>query len=188
MSGLSIFLYEWKHFVRSPFKVIALVLFVLAGAYGLHNGASLYKKQMAEIEEIQENIDKDRQEYVAYYDEGKPGPDDAPWVDMSEPFWAVWFSYIYHFKTPSSALVYSMGQAEQYGFYKRVTFLASPYDADMTKEIANPERLQVGTLDFAFSLLFLLPLLLLILLYNLKSAETELLRITGGLVKNAGGR
>lgn len=43
----------------------------------------------------------------------------------------------------------------------------------MTQEITNPERLQVGTLDFSFAILFLLPLLLLILLYNLKSTEQE---------------
>ena len=43
----------------------------------------------------------------------------------------------------------------------------------MTKEIANPERLQTGTLDFSFVLLFLLPLLLLISLYNLNGMEAE---------------
>ncbi|MEM9821485.1 MAG: hypothetical protein AAF985_10450 [Bacteroidota bacterium] len=173
MNGLSICLYEWKHFIRSPFKVIALILFVLAGIYGLHNGANLYHKQMAEIDKIKEKVEKERKTYLAYYDEGKAGPENRPWINMGAPFWAVWFSHIYHFKTPSPTLVYSMGQAEQYGFYKRVTFWASPYDADMTKEIANPERLQVGTLDFSFTLLFLLPLLLLILLYNLKSLEAE---------------
>jgi ABC-2 type transport system permease protein len=70
-------------------------------------------------------------------------------------------------------MVYSVGQAEQYGFYKKITTWASPYDADMAEEIANPERLQIGTLDFTFVVLFLLPLLLLILVYNLKSSETE---------------
>lgn len=70
-------------------------------------------------------------------------------------------------------MVFSIGQAEQYGFYKRVTFMSSPYDADMAEEIANPERLQYGTLDFAFVILFLLPLLLLILIYNIKSYESE---------------
>ncbi|MEL6834702.1 MAG: hypothetical protein AAFP77_17025 [Bacteroidota bacterium] len=173
MRVLSILSYEWKHFIRSPFKVVALLLFVLAASYGLHNGASLYHEQTAEIERIKETIEENRQEYLAYYEEGKPGPEDAPWINMAEPFWAVWFNYIYHFKTPSPALVYSMGQAEQYGFYKRVTFWASPYDADMTQEIANPERLQTGTLDFSFTLLFLLPLLLLTLLYNIKSMEAE---------------
>jgi ABC-2 type transport system permease protein len=43
----------------------------------------------------------------------------------------------------------------------------------MAEEIANPERLQIGTLDFAFVLLFLTPLMHLILLYNIKSAEAE---------------
>ena len=174
MRILSTLLYEWKHFVRSPFKVIALLLLVLAAVYGLHNGASLYHEQLSEIDSIKQTIEENRAEYLAYYDEGQVGPEDAPWINMTEPFWAVWFNYIYHFKTPSPALVYSMGQAEQYGYYKRVTFWASPYDADMTQEIANPERLQIGTLDFAFTLLYLLPLLLLILLYNLKSMEAEL--------------
>jgi hypothetical protein len=30
MRNLNIFLYEWKHFVRSPFKIVALFLFILA--------------------------------------------------------------------------------------------------------------------------------------------------------------
>ncbi|MEL7219875.1 MAG: hypothetical protein AAGJ93_01070, partial [Bacteroidota bacterium] len=173
MTSLSIFLYEWKHFVRSPFKVVALFLFVLAGVYGLHNGASLYHEQLTELVRISQKVEEDRKEYIAYYDEGKAGPEDRPWVDFTTPFWAIWYSDIYHLKTPSPALVYSMGQAEQYGFYKRVTFWASPYDADMTQEIANPERLQIGALDFSFTLLFLSPLLLLIFLYNLKSMEAE---------------
>ncbi len=173
MRELNIFVYEWKHFSRNPFKVVALLLFVLASVYGLHNGANLYNEQTSEIDKINQQATEGRQQYLAYYDEGKKGPDNRPWIDLSTPFWAVWYSEIYHFKTPSPALVYSVGQAEQYGFYKRVSFRASPYDADMTKEIANPERLQTGTLDFTFALLFLLPLLLLILLYNLKSAEAE---------------
>jgi len=173
MNGLNIFFFEWKHFSRSPFKLIALLLFVVAAVYGLHNGASLYQAQTAEIAQIREKAETDRQQYLDYYDEGKAGPEDRPWIDITIPFWAIWYNGVYHFKTPSPAMVYSIGQAEQYGFYKRVTFWASPYDSDMTQEIANPERLQTGTLDFAFTLIFLLPLLLLILLYNLQSAEAE---------------
>ncbi|MEL6534973.1 MAG: hypothetical protein AAFQ98_06145 [Bacteroidota bacterium] len=173
MTGLSTFLFEAKHFVRSPFKVVAVVLFILAGVYGLHHGARLYHTQQEELAAIQETVSENRQQYLDYYDAGKTGPENRPWVNIEEPFWAVWLSNVYHFKAPSPALVYSIGQAEQYGFYKRVSFQSSPYDADMTQEIANPERLQTGTLDFTFVLLFLLPLLLLILLYNLKSMETE---------------
>lgn len=173
MKSLNIFLYEWKHFIRNPFKIVAILLFVIAGIYGLHNGQDLYQNQMTEIEKIQEKVEEEKQKYLKQYEEGKLTDENRPWIDMGTPFWAIWWTPTYHLKMPSPAMVYSIGQAEQYGFYKRITFWASPYDADMAEEIANPERLQTGTLDFAFVLLFLLPLLLLILLYNIKSAESE---------------
>ena len=173
MKSLNIFLYEWKHFIRNPFKIVAVLLFVIAAVHGLSNGASLYQQQTTEIKKIREQVNEDKSKYLKMYEEGKLVDEQRPWIDMSTPFWAIWWSPTYHLKIPSSALVYSIGQAEQYGFYKRITFWASPYDTDMAEEIANPERLQIGTLDFAFVLLFLLPLLLLILFYNIKSAEAE---------------
>ena len=169
MRYLNIFLLEWKHFVRSPFKIIALVLFVIASVYGLHKGAKLQQEQSAEIEKIEKKVQENRQELIDnYYSKGNFKNENRPWIDYSEPFWAIWNSNTYHFKNPSPAMVYSIGQSKQYGFYKRVTFWASPYDADLAEEISNPERLQTGTLDFSFALLFLLPLVLLVLLYNLK--------------------
>lgn len=173
MKGLTILLYEWKHFVRSPFKVVALALFAFAGVYGLHNGEALYHEQVSEITKISKKLQEQKEENVSLFDQEKPSPENRPWIDLSIPDWAMWYSKGYYVKTPSPALVYSIGQAEQYGFYKRVAYISSPYDSDMTKEIANPERLQTGTLDFAFALIFLLPLLLIILLYNLKSMEKE---------------
>ncbi|MEM6260992.1 MAG: hypothetical protein AAGI38_00690 [Bacteroidota bacterium] len=150
-----------------------MLLFVLAGVYGLHNGASLYHKQYGEIEDINQKAEESRQETLAYYTSGKKGPEDRPWVDVTTPFWAVWSTPIYQFKDPSPVMVYCIGQAEQYGFYKRVTFWSTPFDSDMAEEIANPERLQSGTLDFSFVILYLLPLLLLILVHNVKGAEAD---------------
>lgn len=173
MNAFTIFLYEWKHFIRSPFKVMALLLFLIAGVYALHNGAYLYQKQAAEIEKINEKVQEQKQEIITFFEEGKKGPKDRPWVDITTPFWAVWNAPSYHYKKPSPALVYSIGQAEQFGFYKQVSFWSSVYDADMAEEIANPERLQSGTLDFSFLILYLLPLLLLIWLYNIKGAEAD---------------
>jgi len=173
MSPFMIFWYEWKHFVRTPFKLVALLLFIFAGVYALHNGASLYNRQASEIAKINEKVEGETQENIDFFDAGQLGPEDRPWVDLSTPFWATWYSPNYHFKTPSPTLVYNIGQTEQYGFYKRVSFNSSPYDADMAEEIANPERLLAGTLDFSFVTLFLLPLLLLVCLYNVKGAEAE---------------
>lgn len=173
MRGLNIFLYEWKHLIRSPFKIVALFLFMLAGVYGLHNGADLYKKQNDEIERLNEKAKEEKESILTYFDKGVKGPEKRPWVDVTTPFWSIYYTPTYHFKKPSPTIVYNIGQTEQYGFYKKIDMYSSPYDADMAKEIANPERIQSGTLDFAFVVLFLMPLLLLVLLYNIKGQEAE---------------
>ena len=173
MKNLAIFLYEWKHFIRSPFKIIALLLYVVASIYGLHKGERLYHKQKAEVQKVEQTVKEERQKQLTAYKEGRLVPEDRPWIDMSTPLWAIEFSWVYHCKSPSPAMVYSIGQSEQYGFQKKITRWASPYDVDLVEEIANPERLQIGALDFTFALLFLSPLLLLVLLYNIKSVETE---------------
>jgi ABC-2 type transport system permease protein len=173
MRNLNIFLYEWKHFVRSPFKIVALFLFILASVYGLQNGADLYEKQHLEIKKVhQKEIDK-KEEIITHFEKGEKGPKNKPWIDLATPFWAIYSTPTYHFKKATPAIVYNIGQTEKYGFYKSIDIYSSPYDADMAKEIANPERIQSGTLDFAFVVLFLLPLLLLVLLYNIKGQEAE---------------
>jgi ABC-2 type transport system permease protein len=173
MKNVTLFLYEGKHFLRSPFKVVALLLFILAGVYGLHNGASLYDKQTSEIEKLAKQADEEIQRTLAHYDKGETGSSETPWIDITTAYGAIISTPTYSFKRPSPAIVYSIGQTEQFGFYKKVEFWSNPYDADLSEEIANPERIQSGTLDFSFVILFLLPLLLLVLMYNIKSTEEE---------------
>ncbi len=170
---ISVFVYEWKHFIRTPFKVIALLLFVIAGVYGLHNGAALYNEKVSEIEKLQNKAVSEQAEIAGYFSNGETGPADRPWVNVTSPYWAIWYTPVYHFKSPDPSIVYNIGQSEQYGFYKRVTFWSSPFDADLAEEIANPERLQFGRLDFGFVVIYLLPLLLLVLLYNIKGDEQD---------------
>ncbi|TXD89495.1 hypothetical protein ESY86_08940 [Subsaximicrobium wynnwilliamsii] len=148
-------------------------MFTVASIYGLHNGADLFEKQKNEIERLNQETEAEIKNTLSYYDTGKKGPDEQPWVDNNEPFWAIYNAPTYQFKTPSPTIVYAIGQTEQYGFYKRITTWSNPYDADMTQEISNPERIQSGNLDFSFAVLFLLPLLLLVLLYNIKGLEAE---------------
>lgn len=174
MSYLNIFLSEWQHLKRSPYKVVTLVLLVAAAIFGLSNGKGLYESQKAEIAKISSEVDIARAEIIAdYYRKGLNGPEDRPWVNYTQPYWALNGASTYHFKEPSAAYVYSIGQSENYGYYKKIGFWSSAYDSDMVEEIANPERLQMGTLDFSFTVLFLMPLVVLVLLYNLKSFEEE---------------
>ncbi len=173
MKALAILKYEWIYFKRSPFKIVAIILFILASVYGLNNASQLYHTQNSEIKRIKSDAETSISEVIAYYDNNEKGPKDRAWVDVTKPFWAIWYTNLYHFKTPSPLMVYGVGQAEQFGYYKHVTFTSSPYDPDMAEEIANPERLQTGHLDFSFAILYLLPLLLMICLYNVKGTEVD---------------
>jgi len=81
---------------------------------------------------------------------------------------------LYTIKNPSPLLPLGIGQAEQYSYYKEVGKWSSTFDADMMEEISNPERLVNGSIDFSFLIIFLLPILLIILTYNIGGLEKDL--------------
>ena len=170
----SIIQYELRHFVRSPFKIASLILFIGAAVYGLQNGYTLLSRQNAEIEAIQAKNKETIAEVTGWYDAGKKGPDDKPWIDVTTPMRAIWYAPASVLKIPTPLMPFSIGQAEQFGYYKQVTNGSSTFDADLAEEIANPERLAIGTLDFSFVILYLLPVLAIILLFNIGGLEKDL--------------
>ena len=173
MRFLYLFLFERKHFVRNRAKVVSYLLFVCTCVYALQNGLDLYHKQSETISEIQQSQVEDIQKVNAWFEEGKNGPEDRSWVDIHEPYWALRYTPTYVIKSPSSLLPLGLGQSEQFGYYKEITFWSSTYDNDMVEEIANPERLGNGTLDFAFLILYLFPLLLIVLTYDIGGVEKD---------------
>jgi ABC-2 type transport system permease protein len=166
--------YELLHLKRDAFKIAAIILFTLASAYGLYNGYSLYDNRLSEISSIKEISDKQHQEAFGYYEEGLQGPESRPWVNVNLPFWAMWYGTHQEFDTPSPLMTYSVGQAEQFAYYKRVSVWSTGFDKDLTAEISNPERVALGTLDFSFVWLFLMPLLLIVLTYSIHGLEKDL--------------
>ena len=164
---------EFKHFIRSPFKTISLFLFVGAAIYGLQNGYELLKTQQDEIAAINIKNNETIAEVVGWYDAGKKGPDDKPWIDVTTPMRAIWYTPALAAKEPSPLMPFSIGQAEQFGFYKQVSNWSSVLDSDSSGEISNPERLTVGTLDFGFVVLYLLPILVIVLVFNIGGLEKD---------------
>jgi ABC-2 type transport system permease protein len=173
MNIISILLFELTHFVKNKFKVVALLLFIICSLYSLNNGYQLYEAQKIQIKKLQSQSGKSNQKVLGYFDKNQKGPEENPWVDVTTPFWGVYFADKTKIKNPSPLLPFSIGQTEQYGYYKKITTWGSTYDADLVEEIANPERLGIGSLDFSFTLLFLLPILLIILLFNIGGLESD---------------
>jgi ABC-2 type transport system permease protein len=171
---LNIFLFEFKHFRKSKTKVISYLVFILACVFSLFNGFELQKKQLNTIDNIQINEDESISEIITWYENGKKGPEDRSWIDVTNPYWSIRYSSTYMVKKPSKLLPLGTGQSEQYGYYQKLSIWSSPFDSDIAEEITNYERLINGNIDFSFLILFLLPLLLIILTFNISGLEKDL--------------
>tara|TARA_R110002072_G_scaffold48716_16_gene133262 strand:+ start:4065 stop:5387 length:1323 start_codon:yes stop_codon:yes gene_type:complete len=174
MNFLNTLRFEALHILRSTYKIIAILLFILVTAYGLHNGYSLYEERNNEIATIKETSQNLPNDALKWYETGQKGPEERPWVDVTTPFWAMWYANHQVIDAPSPLMTYSIGQAEQFAYYKRVSMWSTAYDKDLTAEISNPERVAIGSLDFSFVWLFLMPLLLIVLTYSIHGLERDL--------------
>ena len=181
---LNLFLYEFKHFKNSSAKVIIYLIFLLACFYSIHTGFELQNSQNETILNIKLEHDKAIYELFNWFDNGLSGPEGKSWIDISNPTWALSLTPQYTIKEPSPLLPLGLGQAEQFGFYKKITNWSSTYDNDMVEELTNPERLVNGNIDFSFLIVFLLPVLLIILIYNIRGLEQDFLfeRLINGAV------
>ena len=164
MRLLNVFLYEFNHFRKNLSKVVTYLIFILASIYSLYNGFDLYQNQQATVTSIEEANNNKIEQVSNWFSRTQIAPNA---VDV--------LGYIpsYQIKQPSPLLVLGIGQSEQYGFYKKITNWSSTYDNDMVEEIANPERLVNGNIDFSFLVIFLLPVLLIILTYNIQGFEQD---------------
>ena len=165
---------ELIHLLRSPFKTTSILLFVIAIIFGSQNGYQLFKTHNKQIISISSKNTNSIEDMLLTYQGIENGTLEKPRRDPTIPYWAIWNVPSHAFKHPSPMITFSLGQAEQYGYYKRVTNWSTTYDSDLAEEIANPERLAIGTLDFNFVFTYLSPILLIILLFNIGGLEKDL--------------
>ena len=174
MRFLNIFLYEFHHFRKNSSKVITYLIFVFACIYSIYSGFSLQQKQKETILHIENEQKIELKRVLDWFDKDISGPRDRDWIDIKQPHWTFRYIPSYSIKNPSPLIPLGIGQAEQYSYYKEISNWSSTFDADMMEEISNPERLVNGSIDFSFLIIFLLPILLIILTYNISGLEKDL--------------
>ena len=170
----NIIFYEFNHFIRSKAKLYSFVFFFLACTYSIISGFNLYNKQIQTIDEVKVVEHKTIDKVTNWFKSETYGPEDRSWVDVRNPYWAIRYTPTHAYKAPSPLLPLGVGQSEQYGFYHKLSIWSSTMDSDVIEEISNFERLVNGNVDFSFLILYLLPLLLIILLYNIFGLEKDL--------------
>ena len=172
--NLDIFIFEFKHFKRSKAKFSSYVLFMCLCVFSIYNGFEIMQKQLDTINEINFKQEFEISQLIEWFDNEVKGPQDKPWVSIDDPYWSIRYTPSYIVKNPSPLFPLGIGQSDQFGFYKKVTRWSSTYDSDMVEELSNYERLINGNIDFAFLIIFLLPILLIILTYNINGLEKDL--------------
>lgn len=166
--------YDWRQLARSKNLKIISVLALVLGAYAIFYGKNQLNRQWDTIRTLEQD-EKARLDSLhswASLDTNVVG-NKAKWEKATDPYlvnvpegyrWAI------HYPTPTAAL--SLGMRDLYPFYMDVWGRAIHRHIYQT-EIHNPQKLQAGHFDLSFVMVYLLPLLLIALSYNLLSSEKE---------------
>src|SRR5690606_31364753 len=73
---------------------------------------------------------------------------------------------------PSSISPLAIGQKDQYPFYHRLEPYSDIYN-ETSAIVRNPQTVQVGNFDLSFVFVYLFPLLIIAMGYNIASSERE---------------
>lgn len=150
--------FEWKLFLRNRIFLLGIGLVFFAGIYAIYYGNTEIIRQKATISSVQ----KADLERVAKQK-----------ADFKEPnFEASWRMSRVITNIPSSLAALSLGQRDVFPYYKSVRTYGL-YSGIFSSEIANPLKLLTGNFDLAFVFIFLLPLLIIALSFNVLSSEKE---------------
>ncbi|MFZ1694335.1 MAG: DUF3526 domain-containing protein [Flavobacteriales bacterium] len=162
-----------RHLLRSPGKLLALVLLLGCNLLALHTGMQELHARRERIATIEEDRRKAHDEVFTWFAEGKKGPEDRPWVDISDPFWASWHARPKAVLAPSPLLAIAPGRIADNPWFADLTYFSNAYSTRMSTEISDPEHRQLGTFEWTFVLVYLMPLVLLALVFDVGGAERD---------------
>ncbi|HEX8657591.1 MAG TPA: DUF3526 domain-containing protein [Hymenobacter sp.] len=155
-----LFSYEWRHFRAAKGLVLLCSLLLATGLYGIYYGTTEINRQRQHLAALPELTRRNVEELKVKY----PGPIDAGDIGYFHSSFAV------HHPDPWAAL--SLGLRDVNPTYVKLRLLGlhnQLYASDNT----NPMKTLSGNFDLAFVLVYLLPLLIIALCFNLLSAERE---------------
>ncbi len=176
----SLYLKEIFNLERALFRadrldfIVAVILFAAIG-YAMVNGQSWVNKQQQAVHAAQAEESArlhELKDNLAKIDAGSLKPTKA----YENPANAYWvgnrLAATYAILPPTAFAVTAIGQSDLNPPYIKVS-ADNKESFALNEEIENPGNLLIGNFDLAFVVVFLLPLLVIALSYNLLSAEHE---------------
>ncbi|PIF46312.1 ABC-2 family transporter [Chryseobacterium sp. 52] len=180
-------LYEWKHISRQSAVWILFFFFFVIGGYAIYSGNVLTHKKLEAIKEAKKESVKD-------YHYALKAFTDTAGADKKQQAENAGNPYVIDYRYPRVAYDYPYpltGLASGIKDITPVTEKVNYYTdyAAVDREMINPSILFEGRLDLLYVNLYLIPLLIIVLVYNVISSEKEtgisnLLIVQGGTLRH----
>ncbi|GAA4358863.1 DUF3526 domain-containing protein [Hymenobacter saemangeumensis] len=151
---------EWRHFRAAKGLVLLCSLLLLTGLYGIYYGATEVGRQRQHLAALPELTRRNVAELQVKF------PDSTDAGDIG------YYHSTYAVNPPDPWAALSLGLRDVNPYYMKLRLLGlhnQLYATDNT----NPLKVLSGNFDLAFVLVYLFPLLIIALCFNLLSAERE---------------
>jgi len=159
IASRKVLLLETKNFVLGKTVLVGAVSLLLFAVYGLFYGSRLIAQQQQTIDEVPAVQQEHLRDIVGHGAKATVGS-------------TAYYPFFYTTNPPTPWAKFAVGQRDVNPYTLKVKMLAIEgqlYDS----ELNNPQTLLVGNLDASFVFIFLFPLLIIALLYNVFSEEQE---------------
>ncbi|HAS43089.1 MAG TPA: hypothetical protein DCS93_21595 [Microscillaceae bacterium] len=170
---LLIYKFEWKNLIANRIMVLIFLLLILSGLYSIYYGQTEIKKQTTHIGYLKQQ-EKVRLDTILYRMKADTSfkANKAAFQRAQNPAQLNRFVKAYAINPPSPMASLSLGQRDLQPYYVRLD--ATGFHQQMnTSEIKNPLKLFTGNFDLAFVFIYLFPLVIILLTYDIYSAEKE---------------
>jgi ABC-2 type transport system permease protein len=153
---------------------LVVAIFALIIGYGVYNGVGWVRFQNDSIARIKQRQQLRDERVITQVRDIEEGRQKAP-EGLADPRIPTRLGNSGSITTlpPAALAALSIGQSDLYPYRASVTLTSSPRTLWSEYEIENPNSLLTGKFDLQFALVYLFPLLILALSYNLLSAEKE---------------
>jgi ABC-2 type transport system permease protein len=152
--------YEWLNFKAEKGILLFILLLLLCGFYGIFSGTAEINRQKEKIA----RLDALYQQNIAEMKVKFPGDADAGDIGYYHAAFAK--------NIPGSWAALAIGQRDVNPSYLKIRLLALQNQL-YNSENTNPNQLAIGSFDLAFVFVFLLPLFIIAISFNMLSSEKE---------------
>ena len=167
------FKYDLLRLLRSKVLVLLLSLIILFVGVAIYNGSQWINFQRRNIDKI---ITTRALQYDTHIRDGKKYDqqhDTIAFDSPNNPLVIYWGLRGYAYKNPLPAGVFCIGQSDLFPYYSMLVGVDKQYLL-IEEEVQNPLNQFVGKLDLSFFVVYLLPVFIILLGFDLISSEKEL--------------